>query len=56
VKTPFVASQQALQTDEFSLLESGVLDNKYYVRSIGLVKEQTVQGGSDVLELVSVTR
>jgi hypothetical protein len=56
VKTPFVASQQALQTEEFSLLEPGVLDNKYYVGGIGLVKEQTVQGGSDVLELVSVTR
>jgi hypothetical protein len=55
VKTPFVSSNEALKTEEFSLLEPGVLDNKYYVRGIGLVREQTVQGGSDVLELVSVT-
>jgi hypothetical protein len=31
-----------------------VLDNKYYVRNIGLVRGQTVVGGNDVLELVSV--
>jgi hypothetical protein len=55
VKTPFVSSREALKTEEFSLLEPGVLDNKYYVRNIGLVREQTVQGGSDFLELVSMT-
>jgi hypothetical protein len=54
VKTPFVSSNEALKTEEFSLLEPGVLDNKYYVRNIGLVREQTIQGGSDILELVSV--
>jgi hypothetical protein len=56
VRTPFVSSRRALETEEFSLLEPGVLDHKFYVRGIGLVREQTVQGGSDVLELVSVTR
>jgi hypothetical protein len=56
VTTPFVSSRRALKTEEFSLLERGVLDNKFYVRGIGLVKEQTVQGGSDVLRLVSITR
>jgi hypothetical protein len=54
VKTPFVTSNGALKTEEFSLLEPGVLDNKYYVRNVGLVREQTIQGGSDILELVSV--
>jgi hypothetical protein len=56
VKTPFVSSHDALKTEEFSLLEPDVLDNKYYVRNIGLVREQTVQGGSDFLELVSASR
>jgi hypothetical protein len=32
-----------------------VLDNKFYVQNVGLVKEQTVQGGSDFLELVKKT-
>jgi hypothetical protein len=30
------------------------IDNKYYVRNIGLVREQTIQGGNDFLELVSM--
>jgi hypothetical protein len=55
VKTPFVSSNEALKTEEFSLLEPGVLDNKFYVRDIGLVREQTIQGGSDFLELVTMT-
>jgi hypothetical protein len=52
VKTPFVSSNDALKTEEFSLIEPGLLDNKHYVRNIGLVRDQ---GGSDFLELVSVT-
>jgi hypothetical protein len=56
VTTPYVSSHRALQTEEFSLLERGVLDAKFYVRGVGLVKERTVRGGNDVLELVSVTR
>ena len=55
VKTPFVSSDDALKTEEFSLLEPGVLDNKYYVPGIGLVREQTIVGGSDFLELTSAT-
>jgi hypothetical protein len=56
VKTPYVTSNQALKTEEFSLLEPDVLDNKFYVPGIGLVQEQTVQGGSDILKLVSVQK
>ena len=54
VKTPYVTSNDALKTEEFSLLEPDVLDNKYYVQDIGLVAERTVQGGGDTLDLVSV--
>jgi hypothetical protein len=54
VKTPYISSSEALKTEEFSLLERGVLDNKFYLRGIGLVREQTIQGGSDFLELVTV--
>jgi hypothetical protein len=54
VKTPYVSSDQALRTREFSLLEPDVIDNKWYVPGIGEVREATVQGGSDFLELVSV--
>jgi len=53
VKTPFVTSNEALQTEEFSLIDPGLADIKHYVRDIGLVRDQ---GASDFLELVSVTR
>jgi hypothetical protein len=52
VKTPFVTSNQALQTEEFTSLEPDVLDHKFYVVSIGLVRDETV-GSGDFLELVS---
>jgi hypothetical protein len=55
VKVPFGSFNNALETEEFSLLEPDVLDNKFYVQNVGLVKEQTVQGGSDFLELVKKT-
>jgi hypothetical protein len=54
IKTPYVTTSDALKTEEFSLLEPDVLDNKYYVRGIGLVAERTVQGGTDFLDLVTV--
>jgi hypothetical protein len=55
IKTPYVTSNQALKTEEFSLLEPDVLDNKFYVQGIGLVAERTVRGGTDFLDLVSVS-
>jgi hypothetical protein len=55
VRTQFVSSDEALKTEEYSLLEPDVLDNKYYVKDIGLLREQTIQGGNDTLSLVSVT-
>ncbi|MFL5820589.1 MAG: hypothetical protein ACJ76S_07900 [Solirubrobacteraceae bacterium] len=54
VKTPHVSTGQALRTKEWNPLEPGAIDNKYYVRDVGLVREQTVQGGTDLLQLVSV--
>jgi len=56
VKTPFVSSNDALKTEEFSRLDPGALSNKFYVRGIGLVRDADVVGGSDVFELVSVSR
>jgi hypothetical protein len=56
VKVPFGSYNDALQTDEFSQLEPGVLDNKWYAKGVGEVREETVQGEGtgDFLELVSV--
>lgn len=53
VSVPFVSSHHALRTKEWTPLEPGVIDNKYYVRGIGTVREITVKGPREVLRLVS---
>jgi hypothetical protein len=42
---------RALTTKEWTPLEPGARDRKWYARGIGLVAEATVKGGSDRLEL-----
>jgi hypothetical protein len=56
VATPAARSARALLTEEWSPLEPGVLERKFYVRGVGFVLSQTVAGGSDRTELVSVRR
>jgi hypothetical protein len=46
----------AMLTKEWTPLEPGVIDHKYYVRGIGTVLEQTVKGGNERNELVSFRR
>jgi hypothetical protein len=55
ISVPVLASADALLTKETTPLEPGVVDHKYYVRDIGTVREVTVKGGTESLELVSVT-
>jgi hypothetical protein len=52
VRVPFKAFPGALLTKEWTPLEPGVIDHKYYARGIGTVLEQTVKGGDERNELV----
>jgi len=45
-----------LKTKEFTPLEPGVVDNKYYAPGVGNVKEITVQGGQEESHLVKIVR
>jgi hypothetical protein len=56
VSVPFGSFTHALRTAEFSRLEPNVLDNKYYVRGIGEVKELAVRGPRETLGLVEILR
>jgi hypothetical protein len=47
-------SGNALVTKEWSPLERSVVENKYYARGVGLVKSETVRGGSETTFLVNV--
>jgi hypothetical protein len=53
---PFVGSHKALLTKEWTPLEPGVLDHKYYLRGIGNVKEVSVKGPVERNVLVAVRR
>ena len=54
VSVPFVSSTHAVLTREWTPLEPGTLDHKYYVRGIGTVKEVTVKGPLERDVLVSM--
>ncbi len=57
VKVPYRAFQGvALRTKEWTPLEPDVLDNKYYIRGIGEVREVSVKGPREELVLVKVER
>jgi hypothetical protein len=55
VVVPLMDTRHALLTRETTVLEPGVVDHKYYVRDIGTVRELTVKGGSESLQLVALT-
>jgi hypothetical protein len=56
VKVPFGSFSNALLTKEWTPLEPNVLDNKFYVRGVGEVKEASVKGPVERLELIKVVK
>ncbi|MBI5104047.1 MAG: hypothetical protein HZB46_03500 [Solirubrobacterales bacterium] len=56
VRTPAVSARHAMLIQETTPLEPGVVDHKTYVRGIGTVREETVKGGNERYQLVSVRR
>lgn len=43
-----------LETKEWTSLERGVVENKYYAAGIGVILEQMVKGGADRMQLVQI--
>ena len=56
VSVPFVSSDNSVKTKEWTPLEPGVVEHKFYVRGVGDVKEVTVKGPRERLRLVSFHR
>jgi hypothetical protein len=56
VSVPYLSSTRAVLTKEWTPLEPGTLDHKYYVRGVGQVKEVTVKGPTERNVLLSVRR
>lgn len=53
VSVPFTSTLRALRTREWTPLEPATVDNKYYVRGVGTVREIAVKGPVEKLELVA---
>jgi hypothetical protein len=57
ISTPFrTYRRRALKTKEWTPLEPGVSDRKWYGRGVGQLAEATIAGGDDRLELASFRR
>jgi hypothetical protein len=41
-------------TEDSSVLDPSLVEHKSYARGIGVVKEQDVKGGSDIVELIEI--
>lgn len=52
---PYGSFDNVLVTREWTPLEPGIAENKYYAMDVGLLMEETVVGGSGTLELVDIT-
>lgn len=55
IKVPYGSFSDALLTKEWTTLEPGVIDHKYYVKGIGEVAELTAKGPVERALLVSYT-
>ena len=52
---PAGSYDNVLVTEEWSPLEPGVIELKYYARGVGLVAERQIFGGKDLVELVKAS-
>jgi hypothetical protein len=55
VDVPYGSFDHCLQTLEWSLLERGIRDHKFYCAGVGFVKELSPNGGPVTNELVAIT-
>ncbi|MCJ8163753.1 hypothetical protein MKJ04_02800 [Pontibacter sp. E15-1] len=55
VEVPYGTFTNCLRTKEFTALEPGVAENKYYAKGVGFVLAVKVEGGNDREELVRIT-
>lgn len=55
VAGPAGSWRDVVETEETNPLEPDVVEHKYYVRGIGLVRAETVRGGDEIVELIGFT-
>lgn len=53
---PFGTFTDLLETEDTTPLEPGLVERKLYAKDVGLIREETIAGGDDVVVLVSFTQ
>lgn len=56
VAVPYGVFERVLVTREWTPLEPGTVERKYYARGLGEIKSVIIKGGSEEMELVAVPR
>ena len=54
VNVPFGSFSNCLETEEFSPLEPGAIEHKFYARGVGFIQSVALRGGRERLELVTI--
>jgi hypothetical protein len=54
VNVPFGSFKDCLETEEFTPLELGAIDHKFYARGVGFIQSVALRGGQERLELVTI--
>lgn len=54
VSIPLMTYTDCLQIKEWTPLEPGIVEAKYYVLGVGLVKEVVIEGGTGFMDLVDI--
>jgi hypothetical protein len=55
VTVPYGTFSNCVKTKEFTALEPGVVEFKYYAANVGLLKTEMTSGGNELEVLISVT-
>jgi hypothetical protein len=54
VEVPAGSYDDVLVTEDSTPLDPDIVEHKFYAPGVGVVREELVQGGDDVLELIEV--
>ena len=54
VNIPFGSFKDCLETEEFTPLEPGAIEHKFYARGVGFIQSVALRGGRERLELLTI--
>jgi hypothetical protein len=55
VSVPYGSFQNCLRTKDWTPLEPGIIENKFFAPNVGEIKSVVVEGGSETIVLISIS-